>query len=86
MTLSIMNIYSIFQLTLQISLKYGLYSYDVNLSPISGGSCVYFSKRKNKTNFYKKKINQKNIKLNNFFKWNNFSKDSLIPQKIYLNS
>ena len=64
--------------------KYGLYSYDVSLSPISGGSLViYFSKRKNKkTNFYKKKINQeKNIKLNNFFKWNNFSKDSLIHSK-----
>ena len=64
--------------------KYGLYSFDIFKSPISGGSWVlFFSKRKNKktSNLLKLENLEKIKKINQISKWQNFSKNSIIHSK-----
>jgi len=61
--------------------RYGLYVYDVGLSPISGGSwVVYFSKnKKEKTKTlldYEKQESEKGV--NDYYRWIDFSKEVMI--------
>ena len=60
--------------------KYGLFAFDVDKSPISGGSVVlYFSKlKKNSSVALKKMINTERIKkVNTLAKWSSFAKKSI---------
>jgi len=68
----------------KVFIKYGLYPYDVDKSPISGGSLVlYFSKTKNKVSSKLKKLiqNEKSNKVNEYFKWKKFAVKSIIHSK-----
>ncbi len=64
--------------------KYGLFSFDIFKSPISGGSWVlFFSKKKNKKSIYLKKLEEyeKKNKINRFIRWKKFSSESIIHSK-----
>ena len=68
--------------------KYGLYAYDIDKSPISGGSLVlYFSKSKKK---FSKKLKQmiqveNKKKVNTFTKWKSFANKSIKHSKRFKN-
>ena len=64
--------------------KYGLFSFDIFKSPISGGSWVlFFSKNRNKKSISLKKLEEyeKRNKINRFVRWKRFSRESIIHSK-----
>lgn len=64
--------------------KYGLFSFDIFKSPISGGSWVlFFSKKRNKKSISLKKLEEyeKRNKINRFVRWKKFSRESITHSK-----